>query len=377
MNDSDLPAHSPLGPSALSRVLACPGSFLLSESPEVKALARYRPSIYAARGTVAHRVAERLLAGDTITRETVAQAGYDIDIDDAMVEAVEIYTEVTEPLLAAADWHAVEKRVSLDRYWTPPDTPPVAIFGTADFLAYHATTRRLTVCDYKHGTGVVVSAVDNPQTLAYAAGALTLVPGPVDDVDLVIVQPNAPGNKVRRWSLTAVDVLMWVHDTLLPGIRRAQDEPGTYVAGPQCRFCPATPLCPHLHAKATEQAMAQFALPNELISGEQLAARLADAEAAEIWIDAIRDLAKRRLEELPDDIPGWGLFPTRPTRSWDDSSQVEATLLHAGVPAHEYLETKLRSPAQLQKRLKPGFWAAIAAHIQSVSSGTKLSRRGD
>lgn len=371
-----MPEHSPLGPSALSRVLACPASFALSQSPEVQQLGRYRPSVYAARGTVAHRVAERLLAGETITQETVTQAGHDIDIDDAMVEAVMVYTEAAEPLLAAADWYAVEQRVSLDRYWLP-DAPPVPIFGTADFIAYHKHSRRLSVLDYKNGTGVVVSATENPQTLAYAAGALTLVPGPVEQVDLVIVQPNAPGNRVRQYSLTAVDVLMWVHDVLLPGIRRAQEEPETFVSGSQCRFCPATPVCPHLHAKATEQAMVQFALSNDVISGEQLAARLDDADAAEMWINAIRDLARQRLEESPDDIPGWGLVPTRPTRSWDDPTQVEDVLLRAGVPARDYLETKLRSPAQLQKRLKPGFWAAVAARVQSVSSGTKLSRRGD
>jgi len=207
--------------------------------------------------------------------------------------------------------------------------------------------------------------------LAYAAGALTIVPGPVEQVDLTIVQPNAPGQKVRRWSLTVVDVLMWVHEVLIPGIRRAQEEPNTFFSGPQCRFCPATPVCPHLHQKATEQAMQQFGMTD---TNDDIARWLDEAEAVETWIDSVRALAKSKLEHQ-EAIPGWELAPTRPTRSWDDPTAVEDLLLRAGLPQQDYLETKLRSPAQLQKRLKPGHWAAVAARVQAISSGTRLSRK--
>ena len=45
--------HADIGPSALHRLLACPGSHRLSKSRP-----RGKTSIYAAEGTVAHEICE-------------------------------------------------------------------------------------------------------------------------------------------------------------------------------------------------------------------------------------------------------------------------------------------------------------------------------
>jgi hypothetical protein len=360
--------HSDLGPSALSRVLACPGSFMLSQRPEVKALTR-RASVYAARGTVAHRVAEGVLEGQDPTMGVTTQAGHDIDVDDAMVAAVNIYTELVETFIALSDWHVIEQRVSLDEYWHEVgEVPPIPIFGTTDFAGYHASIRLLRIIDYKHGSGVFVKVEENPQPLAYAAGALRLCPGPVSEIEITIVQPNAPGAPIRTARISIIDLLLWVREVLMPGIARAQAEPDTYVAGSQCRFCPGAALCPLIAQAASEEAMQQF---KDTGSPEELARALDRAELAELWIKSVRELAKSQLEEGVE-LPGWTLVPTRPVRSWDNPDEVSRML--AAFDDDEVYEVKLRSPAQLQKWLPGATWKLVEAHVQHVSSSTKLAR---
>jgi hypothetical protein len=345
----------------------------LSQRPEVKALGNRR-SFHAARGTVAHRVAEQTLGGEDPTKGVATEAGYDIDVDDALVDAVNVYTELVEAFIATAEWHVVEQRVSLDPYWIP-DKPPVPVFGTTDFAGYQATTRLLRVIDYKHGSGVYVRVKDNPQALAYAAGALLLCPGPVSEVEVTIVQPNVAGpEKIRTDRMSVVDLLLWVHETLIPGIRRTQTEPFTYVQGQQCRWCPGAALCPLLAQDAMEDAMRDF---HEISLGspEDLSQALDQAERAELWIKAVRELATKRIEG-GDPVPGWGLFPTRPVRSWDNPDQVELKL--APYEAEGVFEFSIRSPTQLEKLFKgrPEVWELLAPHVQLVSKGTKLAREG-
>lgn len=359
--------HSDLGPSALYRVLSCPGSFALSQRPEVKALGR-RASVYAARGSVAHRVAEDVLDGQDVTLGTTTQAGHDIDVDDMMVSAVKVYTELCETFMALSDWHVIEQRVSLDAYWHEiGEVPPVPIFGTTDFAGYHAAIKLLRVIDYKHGSGVYVKVEDNPQPLAYAAGALRLCPGPVSEIEITIVQPNAMGQPIRTARISIVDLLLWVREVLMPGIARTQTEPDTYVAGSQCRFCPGAALCPLIANAANEEAMQQF---KDTGSPEELARRLDQAELAELWIKSVRELAKSRIEEGVE-IPGWTLEPTRPVRSWDNPQTISEMVRHF---TGDFFETKLRSPAQIQKAVNVGTWSLLEPHVQSVSSGTKLAR---
>ena len=374
-------AHSALGPSALARVIACPGSFALSQRADVRAFP-HKTSIYAATGSAAHAVAEaRLKGGTSPAPARVNRAGYEIELDDALKDAVEVYTSTAHEIMLRADWHAVERRVYLGSYFPESDPPPVAIFGTADFLAYIRAERKLYVVDYKHGAGIYVRVQDNPQLMAYAAGAMALLINELPDarvtfVEMTVVQPNiAGGERVRTWTITSMDVVMWAAEVLRPAIRRAQDEPETYVPGTQCRFCAGGPVCPALHQAAVQRAKQDFD-PVE-ITNEDLGVMLGQAEHAEIWIKKVRDLALDKLKSQ-EEIPGWGLAPTDPRRSWGDGEkQVESALLGAGLVSRDalYDPPKLKSPAQLKKALTAAAWARVEPLVQSVSSGLKLARK--
>jgi hypothetical protein len=362
-----------LGPSALHRILSCPGSFALSQRPEVKALGGRR-SVYAAKGTVAHRVAEGVISGEAPTMGVTTESGHDIDVDDQMVDAVKVYTELCETFIALSDWHVIEQRVNLDAYWLP-NTPPVSVFGTTDFAGYHHTGRVLRVIDYKHGSGVYVKVEDNPQALAYAAGALLICPGEVAEVEITIVQPNAAGNAIRTHKLSVLDLLMWVHEILMPGIARAQVQQDVFVEGSYCRFCPGIVFCPLMVKAAEQEAMTQF--NDTPATPQDMADRLVIADRAELWIKATRELAKDQIEHQGIEIPGWGLVPTRPVRSWDDTNQVITDLKKLGVGSDDILDHRVFSPAQLEKRIGPELFRHVASHVQRLSSGTKLERTQD
>jgi hypothetical protein len=369
--------HSPLGPSSLSRIFACPGSYALSQTPEVKARGN-RTSIHSAKGTFAHAIVERILKDEALPEQGMHRVqGHDVDFDDDMLSAVRKHTDTLETSIALADWYAIEQRVSLDHLWAP-GKPPEPIFGTADFMAYFKAIKRLQVVDYKHGAGVIVDIIDNPQLLAYAAGGIDIAPGPVDEIELVIVQPNASGPKVKTQIVKRIDLLMWIGVVLVPKVNRVVTDADLFQDGPQCRFCPCTHVCPRLHAKAIAEAQEAFrdaddeALdPKAPLSPVKLAAALERAESLAIWIEAIRTHAKDVLArgEL---VPGWKLEATS-RREWANKLAARDTLVSCNATPEDIYD--LKSPAQIAKVYGLGThaWDLVSQHIVS-HPGTRLVR---
>lgn len=258
-------AHSLIGASTIKRLIACPGSLRLALAIAADAKpGRAGRSVYAARGTAAHALGEEALRNgyDPIAEigATVNVDGHDITVDETMVRALRVYVAEVKARTGEGAWWALETRVTLDPYWRDGTRPPVPAFGTADCISYHENAMHLDVIDYKNGSGVFVDAFENPQLFYYAAGALLFAPGPVATVDLTIVQPNVRGkDHVRTYQTTAVDVLMWVEDTLKPAIALATTPDAPLSAGKHCQFCPAERDCPALVRKSLDQARRDFA----------------------------------------------------------------------------------------------------------------------
>ena len=313
------PAHSLIGASSMSRLIACPASFHLSQQVGGGG----GSSIHAATGTVAHALGE-----DALTQgyspasqigEVVQVDGHEVTVTAEMAEAVQIYVDEIKRRSAGASWFALETRVCLDPYWPPYERPPVSAFGTADAGIYHAYSQHLDVVDYKNGAGVFVDVTDNPQLFYYAAGMLLEVPGPVLTVDFVIVQPNIRGqDKIRVHRVTALDVLIWVEDVLKPTIGEAMRPGARISAGKHCQFCPARAGCPALAAVAQDLARRDFGpSPAEAVTltDDELADVLRDADLVQPHLEALRELAQTKLSQgVP--VPGWQLVPSRPVRSW-------------------------------------------------------------
>lgn len=373
--------HSLLGASSAHRWLSCPGSFRLSQT------APHRPSsIYAATGTLAHAMIEDAVVlghrydQNGVGREIVCD-GHTITVDQDLIDGVNTMLDYIRPLIDG--WSDVEFRVDLTDYF--PVAPPVPVFGTVDAAVLTEFDHLLEVIDYKNGAGITVSAVENPQLMFYGAGVLAHLP-PVDRdqvqrVKLTIVQPHAQGvSPIRSWEIDVVDLLMWVDDVLVPGVEACAQPDAPLVPGTWCRFCPVSHACPKLMADALEMAKAEFDDYQPPGDTDELAKALDTAERAELWIARIREFAIDQLEHQVR-IPGWGLVPTRPTRKWllpDSDIANRLSLLGAGHD--EIFETRVRSPAQLEKTLhrlpRRGrvIWDQAATLVEARSSGVKLGR---
>jgi Protein of unknown function (DUF2800) len=360
--------HSAIGPSALGRLLACPGSHRLSRNKPPGA-----SSSYAAQGTVAHALIEGRLAGTAVLEpdigDVILEEGFEITVDEDMLEGVEQMVLFCEKLKERATEVWVEARVDLAPLWSP-EPPPEAIFGTADFGAYHPDTDTLYVVDYKHGR-LSVSA-ETPQTRAYGLGMVYELGFFPTNVVLVIIQPRGQDRDLVKISaMTGLDLWMWALEVLKPGVDALFGSAPVLATGDHCRFCPAKIDCPALHELAKQTARTDFShIPPDpmTFTPDELAKVLNNAEVIAQWIDAVRAEASGRIEKGVK-IPNWKLVPKRAMRRWADPKTVEEYL--QGTP--QAFQSKLRSPTQIEKLDKDAYEDLVEkGFVDASSSGTTL-----
>jgi hypothetical protein len=123
-----------------------------------------------------------------------------------MLKTAEFYVDYLTRKAMAYDQRphvAPEMRVDLSE-WVPEG------FGTCDCIMIGGDTLHIT--DYKHGKGVIVSAVDNPQMRLYALGALAMYRpiygDTIKQVSMAIVQPRVTED-VSEECITVDELLAW------------------------------------------------------------------------------------------------------------------------------------------------------------------------
>ena len=380
MDRDFLPPHSDLGASAMERWSHCPASFGLSQRERHRA-----PSIHAATGTVAHELVEEVLiaalAGDdplihlrAVEGKTFPTEGHDVTVDETMTDGVMMMIcYLSERSRELGVKPLVEQTVFVDGYFPDGEPPPVRMFGRAD--TQFKTRDLLEIVDYKNGGGVWVKVEDNPQLLFYAAGALAAMAeaGETEPprVRLTVVQPNIRAQeKIRSYDLTGLDVVMWVHEVMIPAVRACEAPDAKYAKGDWCRFCPVAHACPVLIQDAQLAAKLQF---DDSAEAATIADRLDIAESAVLWADAMRGFALDRIVKDNLRVPGWGVVPTRPRREWTDEHSVGRILAANGIDA---FETKIMSPAKAEKRAgkTSSAWRLVEPFVASKSNGVRLSR---
>lgn len=311
--------HSKLGASSTHRWMNCPGSVALLETVPRK------ESVYAAQGSAAHYLAEQAMRqgrpaaywmGRLLLRVkdgfSILQPGarnpaaHEVTVD--MARAVQVYLDTLRGDAKPGMLKGLETRFDLG--WLAP-----GLFGTND-ASLGQPFGLLRAYDYKHGR-MFVGAEENPQLLYYALGALGEDnPNEYEEVELVIVQPNAEyGPAVKRWRCTVEWLYQWGRDVLLPAVLRALEVGAPCIAGPWCKttFCDAQAVCPTLAAKAVEISRGFFSpVPAERPSALPAPSTLAQAQVlavlehgamVESWIDEVRAFARQSLE-LGNDVTG-------------------------------------------------------------------------
>lgn len=401
-------AHSVLGASSSKRWINCPGSVALTRDlPD-------DDSEDAKLGTSAHELANLCLDHHQDAIEYIGRKVHEHFVDDEMAEAVQSYLDECR-LYTGEGWtYWVERKFSLERF-----NPPVPMFGTGDFVAYHPEQRIIVVVDYKHGVGINVQIQDNPQLRYYALGAVvTLDPTlQIDRVRMTIVQPRvATGLKVKTDEIPIHDLVDWTGELML---HAAQTQaPGAPLrAGSWCRdtFCKARGRCPEEAAEALRTAQVEFDdivdLAPDLVITEEAFFRAVEAGQAPA-LAPVRLMGGRELGALKrfsvvlegflktldeaclahiaqgGDVEGWKVVDKRPTTRWSPTDERVIAFLTgpAGLPPEKAVTTKPLTPAQARTAIQAtlrglGIKAKdaesmartmLADKTTSTSSGTKL-----
>lgn len=380
--------HAVLGASSAHRWLVCTPSARLCE----KLTSRFgsESSPYAAEGTKAHALAEMKVRlayykADSMTaakhsrlspEQQKAYLGINEfrfkalrnelgDIPKDMEQATDSYCDIVmEKYLSAkeADPGAqlyLEQRLDYSA-WVPSG------FGTGDCII--VSDSLLEVCDYKHGKGIPVNAVGNPQLRLYGLGAMAKFGKLYDfqSVRMTIIQPRL--ESVSEETLTCADLTSWAAEEVVEKAKQAWTGSGEFVPGEHCRFCAAKAVCSARVAQAMRMFQYGLEAPG-LIPDEQIPSILGMLNDAEAWIKDIRAYAEN--QALHGQVwPGWKLVHgKKPNRQWSDPEEVKAQLLRAGYPADQFQEVKLKPVGEIEKALGKKAFQALVGGLVSQGEG--------
>lgn len=367
--------------SALDRLIACPGSAVLTADAPRTA------STYSAWGTACHELASvALVKGDQVYADRkgsrISADGFNFDVDDEMVEVARVYTDYVRDV-AGDGTVLVEQRVDFSAHLGVDEA-----FGTADALIIRGD--EMIVVDLKTGRGVEVEA-DTAQLKAYALGCLEIAEqvADIERVRLVIVQPRNGG--IKEHDLWVDELRAWAHTQAAPAARKVLEAMSEFSVGhlnpgeKQCKFCAAKATCPALRdevsatvADMTAASPEEFAELTPTIEPQPdtghddaswLAVCLSRVDLIEDWCKAVREQAHKRLSE-GQDVPGWKLVAgKRGARAWTDAKAAEELLRKTfRLTIEQAYDLKLISPTSAEKLAKggdlgPKQWAKVQEFI--------------
>ena len=289
-------SHTVASPSALHRLMRCPGSAVLCKSvPE-------QSSKYAEEGTLFHSVMEYILKsklGEQVTNKWVRMY---IDTYSTIALEKEAVDEMVDCVQDAVEWFNLNfvnatqiiAETRLPMYYSDRD------YGTADVIVLFDD--RLVIVDWKYGKGVDVSPNNNPQLISYAVSALKYLSSQHIDIrkfkeiETIIYQPRIyTGETVKSYKYAMQELVQQAKH-----IKEAVDKvyalysksanskivkENLSASEESCKFCPAKMICKAYAKQGTE-------LLGDLISEKE---RLQKHPDEVNWVE----IGKKFEEELP------------------------------------------------------------------------------
>jgi hypothetical protein len=367
--------HARLSASAAHRWLQCPGSI------KAAAGARDETSVYAAAGTLAHKIASdcwetRHMPVMFLHTEHEVD-GHKLTVDSEMVDAVKLYLDALREDEKNGDQSWAELPLLLPLSKIDPD-----LGGTADYVRYRPSTKHLRVFDFKFGSGMYVEADSNEQMMLYALGAMLAVEQQVNEVEVTVVQPRFEGAApVRSWSFPAVAILDFIADVREAAEKTRSPKP-PLAPGDWCKFCKAARTCPELESRHHALVKAEFGKEGLPVDVKALAKALESIPLVKERIKALEEFAYKEAQKGLE-IPGFKLVDKRPTRQWKSLADAEEWAKGQGIDP--YAPRELLSPAQIEKKLaenaprgqKKQVGKLLEPLVQKVSSGTALVPASD
>lgn len=289
-------SHTVASPSALHRLMRCPGSAVLCKSvPE-------QSSKYAEEGTLFHSVMEYILKsklGEQVTNkwvrmyiDTYSTIALEKEAIDEMVDCVQGATQWFNLNFVNATQIIAETRLPM--YYSDRD------YGTADVIVLFDD--RLVIVDWKYGKGVDVSPNNNPQLISYAVSALKYLSSQHIDIrnfkeiETIIYQPRIyTGETVKSYKYAMQELVQQskiikeavdkVYALYSKSANSKIVKENLSASDEACKFCPAKMICKAYAKQGTE-------LLGDLISEKE---RLQKHPDEVNWVE----IGKKFEEELP------------------------------------------------------------------------------
>ncbi len=340
-------AHSRFAPSSAEIWMNCDGALNLIDLLEMEGKIENDTNEYAAYGTVAHDIAADCLnekveswerAGDT-----VEQDGYQIKVDEEMIEIIDLYVGVVRGDLQkyGGTLHVEERSI----YTSNAD-----LGGTLDagFLGADDVAR---IYDLKTGFKYVDEEY-NKQLMIYAVLFLMNILNTKQslackEVEIVIVQPRCyDGAPVRRWRISKEQLAEWEATQLDPALdRNAKNKHLT--VGPWCtkNYCNARHHCEAFKQAADSVvSLAQKVKDIDAMNNETIGEVLRLKAVTLDFFDAVEKRAYHQLMKNKE-VPGQKLVRAKTNRQWiaGAADSVPEDLEEEGFTR------KIKTPAQFEK----------------------------
>lgn len=271
-------------------------------------------------------------------------AEYKEGVTHEMIECAKGYADyILEQIKSPDAYVLLEQRVDFSP-WVPDG------FGTCDCIILQGN--ECTIIDYKFGQGVPVEADGNPQMKLYALGAINDfgIAYDIETIHMHIYQPRL--NNISTASVPLVELLDWAENEVKPKAQLAAKGKGEYNAGQHCRFCPHAGRCRELNRSCTEFINTHGMKVGVPVLAEwEIADVLQMEPMISLWLRRVKDLALTSLLNGKE-IPGYKAVEGKMgNRKWADELKVAETLRDAGYDLNDITETKLLSPAAMDKSI--------------------------
>lgn len=382
--------HALLSPSSAHTWLACaPAVALGMDQPN-------KSSKYSDEGTSAHTVAADCLtfegnATDLIGELVPGKVDHYL-VTPEFAEAVQCYINLVRERVNSYEMAGyfvqleVEQEVPIGHI-----TGEEGARGTSDavILAFGSMDRPniIEVIDLKFGQGVQVSAVNNPQGMLYALGAIEkFKPHEFQEVRITISQPRI-STAPSEWTIDTEDLTAWALEKAIFAAAKSRANIGRTAFNleefnpgeKQCKFCKAKAICPALKAYSEKTISDEFDLldedertqfeamsPPEGLTLDELATIYPRLKLVEDWITAVRGRVSEALLS-GEKLQGLKVVRgKRGNRSWSDAAEAETTLKGMRIKSDVMYKQVLQTPTVLEKALAesaPRKWKKVAALI--------------
>ena len=348
-------AHALLSASSAHRWSEC------TAAPHYEAQFPDSSSPFAEEGTIAHEICEIYVLrrfGVNIDRKALSRRMSQLKkhelYSDEMLQTAQFYVDyLTEKANAFDEIPYIVPEVKVDlSEWIPEG------FGTCDCVMIGSG--KLQIVDYKHGKGVRVEAIGNPQMRLYALGALkqyeAIYGDTIKTVSTGICQPRISENCSEE-EISVEELRAW-GESLKPIAQEAFNGPGKYAPGEWCRFCKGRNVC---KARADHySALADFkdcvpaakATPEtpaaNILSDEQISVLLELGADLVAWYNGLCEYAQSKLLE-GGTIKGYKLVAGKSLRAFRDTDKALDILREQGYSDDDLLDTKAKSLSTLEK----------------------------